>query len=297
VISAARSAVSRALLVLLGSAYLWYVVEYVLVVSGTSATGFKTDLLVRSILAAAAGMAAAQLLLAAARGRSRLRLGMPAPPLGACAIALFIVALALGQDAVGIPYVKDQRKAKEPVVLLADFDRVREGGPDDPVLLTDIVELPAFRDVFVFNVWRAHYAHPAAEFSERADFLTDLSRERDPEVFALALTHNRFDQIDYVVLRPQAYGNLIYTFEDDDFPRGTKSRKLGYDLALFQTRVFERTDTTSFVSFRVRPGDDPLARPRSCADDEASPGCSALADAVERYEPYLDDEALNAAGR
>ena len=263
--------------------------------AGTTATGLKTDLLVRSILATAAGLGATRLAVTASRGSSRLRLRLPAPPLGACVIALFVVALALGQQALDIPYVKEQRRSTVPSTELEDFDQATRGGPDDPVLLTDLVDLPVFRDVYVFNVWRAHFAHPAAEFSERTDFLTALSREDDPEVFTLALTHNRFDEIDYVVLRPAADGTLLYLFADDDFPRGTKDRELRFDLDLFEPEVFERTDTGSFVSLRVR--EDPLDGLESCDTGDQSEECRTLAAAVRRYRPYLDDDTLAALDR
>lgn len=292
VFSAARSSVSRALLVLLGSAYLWYVVEYVLVLTGTSLTGFKSDLLVRSILAVAAGMAAVQMIIAVAGPGARRRLRAFAPPLPACAVALFVLALALGQQAVAIPYVKDQRQATRPVQLLRDFDDATSGRANGAVLLTDVVDLPIFRDVFVFNVWRAHYAHPGAEFSERTGFLARLSHERDPEVFALALAHNRFDQIDYVVLRLRADGTLPYTFSDDDFPRGTKERTFSYDLSLFGTPTFERTDTVSFVVFRLRRDADPLRDLRSCRRTPQDARCDVLVDAIRRYKPFLDDAVL-----
>ena len=67
--------------------------------------------------------------------------------------------------------------------------------------MTDVVALPVFANVFVFLAWDAHYSHPAAQFSRRAELLELLSDESDAEVFAVALAHNRYDRVDHVVFR------------------------------------------------------------------------------------------------
>ena len=88
--------------------------------------------------------------------------------------------------------------ATEPVASLSTFDRATRDDAADTVVLTDQEFLPEYRPVYVFNVWSAHYSHPAAQFDRRTRFLERLAREQDPEVFAAALRHNRYDDVDWM---------------------------------------------------------------------------------------------------
>jgi len=70
------------------------------------------------------------------------------------------------------------------------------------VVLANDFELAAFRPIALFNVWNAHYSHPAGLFDARSRFLRRLASEDDPAVVAAALRKNRYDAVDMIELAP-----------------------------------------------------------------------------------------------
>jgi hypothetical protein len=293
VLTAWRSPVSLALLTLLGAAYAWSVLGYLLVLVHAPLLSFRANDLIDTILAAGAGLAAAHLW-RAARGSEavRARLGRSGTGLAALVVGTVLV-VALGQQAiVAIPYVDQQRTAQVPTQLLADFDHATGGRAIGRVVLTDVVDLPVFRDVDVFNVWSAHYAHPAALFSDRTRFLVRLSRERDPLAFAIALAHNAYDRIDFVALRAgpmvDSGGDLSYSYAADAFPSGTTTRKLLYPTSLFTDPLFNRHLTDSLVVFSLRRANDPARSLTVCARAPRRSGCAVLAELARHYPGDLD---------
>src|SRR5262249_18558108 len=152
---------------------------------------------------------------------------------GVVVAVVLAVIFALGQTAVrDIPYLKEQRTARYPKALVRSFERATQGKYAGKVVLTDITDLPSFLPVYVFNTSDAHYSHPAALFNDRADLLKKLSKEDDPDVFALAFTHNRYDTVDYVALRSSS-GGFSYDYLADAFPVGVASVSLTFPEKLF----------------------------------------------------------------
>jgi hypothetical protein len=219
----------------------------------------------------------------------------PAAALAAIAIGAVVVVFALGQDSVrSIPYLEQQRKAAFPTRLIDDFERATRGDTDGSVVLTDLTDLSSFLPVYVFNTSDAHYSHPAALFNDRADLLRELSHESDPEVFALAFTHNRYDRIDYVALHSSS-GSLTYTYLGDAFPLGVSTEQLTFRESLFATDAFTEVGNDSVTVFRVNHDRDPLRSLRSCPRAPAAAKCRILRPLLQRYSSHLDDDARSLA--
>jgi hypothetical protein len=247
-----RSPLLLGLAMLLGSAYAWFVLGYVMVLAETPILAFKTAFVIDAVLVAGAGIGAVSLARSVADGDVGRR--FPSSPLlrggGLAAIVLVLTASAVG----AIPYVREQRAAHEPTTLLRAYDRATAGRPDGDVVLTGEFELSFFRPVFLFNVWNAHYSNPTAEFTARSRFLSRLASERDPGVVAAALRHNRYDAVDVVLLRREGDA-LGYVDYQDNFPRGTRRRTLSFSTAQFDDRWFARSVVGDHVVFVARSND------------------------------------------
>lgn len=297
-VTARRSAVSRSLLGLLAASLVYYVADYAGVLANFPLLSFQTNDVVDAILAVGAGLGAAHVW-RVARGseplRARLgRVGVTA----VCSVAAVVVSLSLVQTAIkGIPYVTQQRQSQVPTQALDDFQRAAGGPTTNSVVLTDVTELPVYLPLYVFNWWNAHYMNPPARFNDRSAFLKRLSGESDPQAFAVALLHNVYDRVDYVVLRPSPAGPFQYQFADDAFPRGVVERTFMYPQALFATRAFHRVDTVSFSVFRIQRRADPLASLRSCPAQPRRDVCRVLGSVARRYAGDVDDAVLSLASR
>ena len=213
----------------------------------------------------------------------------------ALGIAAVVVAVAIGQDSVrSIPYLDQQRDAKYPAHLIATFERVTHGNVNNRVVLTSLPDLSSFLPVFVFNTSDAHYSHPAAEFNDRASFLRTLSKDEDPEAFAIALLHNRYDTIDYVVM-PSFGNDLVYDYLGDAFPRGVSPKSLSFSKDLFRTPSFTTLYRSRKTMLRVNRNHDPLDALQDCPRRASDADCRVLGDLLNRYAPHLDDETRQLA--
>ena len=266
-----RSSVARGLALLLSAAYLWWAINYVAVVIGVPLLSDKVTFLIEWILAVAAALGTVEL-----GGWIRKRAG---DLWAASVVGTFVVVFALGQTARGnIPFVEEQRAERYPTQLLVDYQR--EVGRDRRVVLTDVIVLNLYLpNVYLFNVWNANYANPVSAFSERAALIRKLSRERDPEVFALVLVQNRYDRITEIVFR---LGSRSYAFDDDNFPNGTRHRTVDFQPEAFGGLFFTQllTDDLEILVPRVDPRDI---------------SCDALRAAALRYGHHLRNAARTRA--
>jgi hypothetical protein len=195
-----------------------------------------------------------------------------------------------------MPYLKEQRAAEYPATLISGFERATGGDYEDAVVLTDDTDLSSFLPTDVFNTSNAHYSHPAAQFDDRADLITALAREPDADVFALALLHNRYDEIDYVALHDNGEG-LGYSWLADAFPSGVISRSVTFSEESFATDAFERLDDSSITVYRVAREQDPQRGLRSCPRRPGQAKCAVLGPLLDRYSQHLDDETRDLAER
>jgi len=292
--TASRSRLSLHLLGIVVAGYLVYLLGYVGFLGDNPLGTGHIPVVVNFCLAAGAALGVLELVRALVV-EHRVHWIDARSAVGVVVAVVLAVSFALGQVAVrNIPYVNEQRAASYPTDLIRNFERATRGKYADSVVLTDITDLPSFLPVYVFNTSDAHYSHPAALFNDRAALLKKLSRETDPEVFALAFTHNRYDTIDYVALR-SASGGLSYNSLADAFPLGVSQVSLVFPEALFDSNAFTKVGNGSVTTFRVNHGDDPLRALRSCPQQPSAPKCTVLAPLLTRYASHLDDDARNLA--
>jgi hypothetical protein len=282
------------LLGLVGAAYVVYLIGYLGFLADTPIDTLRVNGVIEVALAAGAALGAmdAAQLVVSRRISERID---PGAALAAIAIGAVVLVFALGQDSVrSIPYLEQQRKAAYPTRLIDDFEEATRGDTDGPVVLTDITDLSSFLPIYVFNTSDAHYSHPAALFNDRADLLKELSHEDDADVFALAFTHNRYDDIDYVALHSTS-GSLTYGYLGDAFPLGVSTVQLAFRESLFDSDAFTEVGNDSVTIFRVNHDRDPLRSLRSCPREASAAKCQVLRPLLERYSAHLDDDARDLA--
>ena len=303
VVTAHRRRVALHLLGLLAAAYALYLVGYLAFLADNPIDTLRTTGVIEVLLAAGAGLGAADLWRIATTTDVGARVGRTVDRRAAIAllaVAGVVVVFALGQTAVrDMPFLAEQRAATYPDALIDGFTRATGGDYEDAVVLTDETDLSSFLPTYVFNTSNAHYSHPAARFEDRAALLTTLSRESDPEAFALAFLHNRYDDIDFVALHPDGDGRLSYDWLDDAFPRGVAARSISFSPDSFATDAFEALPSrgTGLELYRVRRSEDPLRSLRSCPANPDREACAVLGTLLDRYSSHLDDETKALARR
>ncbi len=299
VATAHRRRVSMHLLGLLAAAYALYVIGYLGFLADNPLDTLRTHGLIEFVLAAGAGLGAADLWRLATSAGIAERIDRVDRTALTAVVALGGVALvfAFGQQAVReMPFLAEQRAAKYPTALITGFERATQGDYEDAVVLTDVTDLSSFLPTYVFNTSNAHYSHPSALFDDRADLITALAREPDPDVFALAFLHNRYDAIDLVALRDNGDG-LGYSWLADAFPAGVSSRSVTFSEDSFATDAFEPLEGSTLTMYRVVRERDPLRGLRSCPQRPDQAKCSVLGPLLDRYSPHLDDATRDLAQR
>jgi galactan 5-O-arabinofuranosyltransferase len=292
--TALRRPLSMHLLGIAGAAYVVYLVGYLGFLVDYPIDTIRVRGVIEFTLAAGAALGAIDVTRAFVSRHVSDRID-PKAALVALAIGALVLVFALGQDSVrSIPYLEQQRKAAYPTLLLADFDHATDGRANGSVVLTDLTDLSSFRPIYVFNTSDAHYSHPAALFTDRADLLKELSHEADAEAFALAFTHNRYDRIDYVALHSSS-GGLTYSYLDDAFPLGVSGVQLTFPEELFESDAFTRVGNKSVTVLRVNHDPDPLRSLQSCPREPSAAKCQVLGRVLAKYSTHLDGEARDLA--
>jgi galactan 5-O-arabinofuranosyltransferase len=292
--TALRRPLSMHLLGLVGAAYVVYLIGYLGFLADTPIDTLRVNGVIEFALAAGAALGAMDLARLVISKRLYERID-PAAALVAIAIGAVVLVFALGQDSVrSMPYLEQQRKAAYPTRLIRDFEKATHGNADGSVVLTDLTELSSFLPVYVFNTSDAHYSHPAALFNDRAHLLQQLSHEADADVFALAFTHNRYDDIDYVALQSSS-GSLTYGYLGDAFPLGVSNVQLAFRESSFDSDTFTELGNDSVTVYRVNRDRDPLRSLRTCPRDPSAAQCRVLDPLLAKYSAHLDDDALRLA--
>ncbi len=132
----------------------------------------------------------------------------------------------------------------------------------DKVLLASNEECFAFLPAKAFININEHYAHPASQFALRYDFLTHLCKIGDRRLFHYALSHNRFDAIDYIL--PEKRGDSIWLYVAlSAYPDGLVLKQLAFPAAFLEdTSLYHRVGKSSL--YRVlNLKDDQLVRDTS----------------------------------
>lgn len=124
-------------------------------------------------------------------------------------------------------------------------------------VITSELKLPALLPVFSF-ITGAHVSHPAAGYPARKEFLTILSEEIEPELFAAAVGNNRYDGIDYWFFNKQ---RSEVGFNDSLYPNGSKWINIEFNEALFSSAHFDHRTEGGFHLYR------PLRQNRTALDE------------------------------
>ena len=228
--------VARGLTMLLGATYAWYLVGAVAADAGHPLLSFRAKPLVPMLLVIAGVIGLVQL---AEFSFDRFGHGEILRIGAAFGIMLGVYAAHGFIDDVRASSYTDAARntarpnASPPDPSVADLQHIIESRVGHhAVLLSDRIDVLALYPNHAFVVWDAHYAHPASEFGQRIEFLTQLSRSDDPATFRALIEHNPYDTIDALVL--VADGNdLVFRYGADAFPAGTHSSEIRYPKTLF----------------------------------------------------------------
>jgi len=168
--------------------------------------------------------------------------------------------------------VQDALDATYPAAALAAFDQLTDNRYHDRVVLVDDSDraILFFRPIYSFLAWSAHFSHPAGRFHDRATFLDRLAQVHDPLLFAQALAHNRYDQIDYLLLNPTD-GYWRYRFVDDNFPNRTIDREIAFPQTLLAEPYFQSRTVDGYTMLQPA-AIDPLPVLTSATADAAIEG-------------------------
>lgn len=254
----ARERLSRSLLLVLISTYVWHAVGFLFTVVGEPLMSFRMRDLVEPILLSAAALALVRLvrLAAAAAPNWRLPTGTTARLVAAAGILLAIfvgdqyVGGVLGKPFIQAahnqplpggklpPFHDPSAKTQAPgaASLAAIIDSEYTGG-GHPVVLTDRTDLMAYYPYFGFLQWNANYSHPTAQYRDRLAFLADLARSGTSAEFAQRSGANPYDRIDAIVLSVKK-DSLVFKTADDAFPFGTKTREVDTPKSLVASEYF-----------------------------------------------------------
>lgn len=228
--------VARGLTMLLGATYGWYLIGAVAADADHPLLSFRAKPLIPMLLVIAGVIGLVQL---AEFSGDRFGHGELLRVGAAVGIMLGVYA-AQGfiDDVRGSSYIEAARNAARPDVSppdpsAAELQHIIESRVGrHAVLVSDRVDVLALYPNHAFVVWDAHYAHPASEFGQRIEFLTQLSRSDDPSAFRALIEHNPYDMIDALVLDADG-ADLVFTYGADAFPAGTHSSEIRYPKTLF----------------------------------------------------------------
>lgn len=269
-LSAGKNRVSRGLLTLVCAVYGWSILGYVGILTDKPLLTFRAYPLIEYLLAIAACLALMRLW--QERFYTRLSIEIRenwafhrlAPAL------ILLLLLFFSQEMVQKfsyhKYVEKALQSTEPEQMLSAFDtminqdaasRSSVSKPVDKVILLGYPyrDLPAYRPIYHFLPWSAHFSHPAGRFYDRVDFLEKLSVTNSADLFAAAFMNNRYSKIDAVMLESDGRAWRL-EFLDDNFPDRTKSRLI--TLAHFDEPYFQRQDVDEYTLFTPVSANDPL---------------------------------------
>ena len=266
VISAAHDQVARHLGWLLAATYGWIALGYVGMVIDMPLLTFRAYPFVDYLLAVATWLALLRLWQVgevasadAPQPVKRRRVGQ----------ALLVAGLLyFGQQSVQAllkdEYVEKALATTVPTGQLAALDQATGGRYAGQTVLLgrDDVELLAYRPLDAFLAWSAHYSHPAGRFYQRLALLEQLTTVQTPALFRLVLQHNRYDQIDYLLLRNDEQG-LGLNYLADNFPLRNEQRWLYFSPNVFVAPDFQAKPLVNGTLFVPQAAADQLATLRS----------------------------------
>ena len=189
----------KPLVLMLGTVLLYFLVGSVMGAMDQPVNLIKSREFSWAILAPLVGFAGY-----AVYARARARKSIVFFAHGVAIIAIVLTTRGLSTFAQSSPVATAKRTQVPSFGISADAANSLPGS----VVLTSNEEFFAFYPAYAFICVNEHYSHPASRFIQRYDFLNILQRVRDPWLFHLALRHNVFDPVDYVM--PEKRGESYY---------------------------------------------------------------------------------------
>ncbi len=261
---AERNRVMRSLLYFLAATYGWLALGYVGLLANTPLVSFRAYPLATYVPALGIGFAIAALWQRRTQLMTILHrefvLARPIATLGLVVVLFFaqntVLDWSKNEDvpkAIAMSYPAEQLAALDGAIAGVSNElsggisgelstgEIAEVYKDKTILLSrDYVDWVAYRPLFTFLAWSAHYSHPAALFYDRVALLEQLTTVHSAQLFAAALFHNRYDHIDHLLLKA-VDGGWQMTFLDDNFPNRNLQRTLTFADANLTTPYFVAT--------------------------------------------------------
>lgn len=266
-LTAGQNKVSRGMLALVAGVYGWSALGVVGMLTDRPLLTFRSYTVVEQVLAVAAIMGLMHLWQGKNRSFSLTqgtekgileRLQRAAPALALVLLFFFSqeTMLRFLQDVM----VTTARDAIYPQELVDTFESLTDSTYQNEVFLLGYGyrDLLAYRPLYTFLPWSAHFSHPAGLYRERVGFLEELAATTDPDLFATALMNNRYSRIDHLLLEREDTTWQL-RFADDDFPNRTVERAFAFDEELFTAPYFEIKETHGMTLITPKVEADPLA--------------------------------------
>jgi len=292
-VAAQFDSVARGLRWLVAGFTLWVGLGYVAILIDMPLLTFRSYPILAYLLGAGAFLGLFRLW----QNSPQLATRWPKIPWRLCATTLLLLVVLLFANTVTLELleqdnVQDAVAATYPANELAAFDQLTSGNYHDRVVfVTDSYRsILFFRPIYSFLAWSAHFSHPAGSFHRRVDFLHKVAALHDPLLFAQALSHNRYDQIDYWLLRQEeAYWH--FSFVDDNFPDRSIDRDIYFPKHLLNEPYFhaESVDEFTMLTPIVRPPLPTVARLPDEAQTMAGRSIDAAARAYLLTTHFVDD--------
>lgn len=268
----AREAVSRSLLIVGVSLYVWHAIGYPFLVIDQPLMSFRMREMIPVVFLTGAAIALPRIARFAVARRPD-DLGLPGGvrlPEGA-GIRLVTGAAVLLGVAATTGYVtglynnyrlqaahnqplpsgrllafhdSSAKRVTPPVQAIKDVIDAQFPAGAHPVVLSARQDLFAYYPYYEFMENNPNFSHPAGQYARRLDFLGDLAKASSPAMFAALSAHNDFDTIDVFVLKPDAANKdqLIYKAKVDNFPNGNLMRTITIPRALLSDQYFTISD-------------------------------------------------------
>ncbi len=143
------------------------------------------------------------------------------------AVIAAIVLLVFLRDVNVLAKSPMVERAREAVVPTWETDAAEMAERAGTVFLTASRDFCSFYPVYSFLNHNEHYGHPCSRFKQRLDFLVALESVDDPWIFNIALRHNKFDRVDYLL--PRRIGKSLEFFVRlSNYPNGHRPQVIRF---------------------------------------------------------------------
>ncbi len=242
----------KALAVLLAATYLWQIISLITI------TFFQAPFMpAKSFLF----LSGAALCLAAAYGIGEFvsnKLQNKSLYPGLFVLGWIILATQLlGGSYIDDPAVRQQlvimkQMPREEFVNLVNELKTVEGIDQMTILASGVPQVSAYLPLNYYISYNAHFSHPAANFSQRYYFISELANSISAQDFAQKINMAPFEPIDALLLFKDISSYPIYFFLDN-YPLGGKEDTIKIPVGLIDEKFFAKVfEDDYFVFFKPR---------------------------------------------